>query len=280
MRELIIEGEKSLLSASSSARLDAELLLCLVIGCERLGLIARSNESVPSEAESRFRTLLERRSRGEPVAYLLGEQEFYGLRFEVSPAVLIPRPETELLVEQALLELTRRDSRRRVLDLGTGSGCVIVSLASELVRRGLRAELTAVDKSADALAVAKRNASRHPGGDAIRFLQSNWFSSLSGEVFDLVVGNPPYVEEGSLEVSREVHFEPEAALYSGPQGTDDIFRILGEAPRYLAPGGVVLLECGYRQGCVASDERFASDFSARSVIKDLAGKDRVLRFET
>jgi len=276
IRDHIITGTQGLRNYSGSPRLDAELLLGFALGCSRLALISQALEEVPLEAEDRFKEYLERRSKREPIAYIIGEQEFFGLVFNVSPAVLIPRPETELLVEHGVAEYNKRGSGTRILDLGTGSGCVVVALASEIRRQSGSAHFTAVDKSSEALAVARSNASQHQVAELIDFRESDWFSALQGETFDIIVSNPPYIEDGSDKVSPEVHFEPSSALYAGPKGTRDLIRILEDAPQLLSSSGVIFLECGHRQGHLLTDSRIAKHFRDRSIIQDLSGRDRVL----
>jgi len=276
IRAHIISGAEYLKSSSTSSRLDAELLLGFALGCSRLSLISQALEEVPLEVELHFKRCLERRGKHEPIAYIIGEQELFGLLFEVSPAVLIPRPETELLVEHGVAEYKKRGPGTRILDLGTGSGCVVVALASEIRRQSGSAHFTAVDKSSEALAVARSNASRHQVAELIDFRESDWFSALQGETFDIIVSNPPYIEEGSKEVSPEVHYEPSSALYAGQEGTRDLIRILEDAPQLLSSSGVIFLECGHRQGHLLTDSRIAAHFRDRSIIQDLSGRDRVL----
>src|SRR5512139_2144208 len=198
------------------ARIEARALAVHAWQVETAWLIAHDTD-VPNPAQtSVFWALLEQRLAGQPIAYLTGEREFYGRPFHVTPDVLIPRPETELLVEQALTHLPP-DQPLRVLDLGTGSGCVAVTIALE----SPHSIVTAVDRSSAALALAERNAKALNA--TVRFLQSDWFSALSGECFDLIVGNPPYVAAADPHLARgDVRFEPMAALASGPDGDNDL----------------------------------------------------------
>lgn len=228
-----------------SPRLEAQLLLGHVLGCARIELVARSDEE-PAEGErARFKELIRRRVAGWPAAYLVGQREFYLLPFEVTPAVLIPRPDTEALVLEALNRLKGRPAAR-VLDLGTGSGCIAVSVA----HRCKGAAVTAVDVSPDALAVARRNAERHSVADRVAFLAGDLFAPLpAGAAFDLIVSNPPYVTPGELAgLAPEVRdHEPRVALDGGPDGLAFYRRIAAEAGRWLARGGAVLVEVGWTQ---------------------------------
>lgn len=226
--------EEALRSVSVDAR-EARLLLCAATGFSEASVMAFPERALSAEIEARFREYIERRTRGEPVAYILGRKEFYGLELLVTPAVLIPRPETELLVDLAL----QRDFASLV-DLGTGSGAIALALKQQ--RPGAR--VVAVESSAAALAVAQRNAVKH--NLAVEWRHGRWFEPLAGERFDLVVANPPYVAEGDAHL-RDLGFEPRLALTSGRDGLDAIREIVREAPRHLAPGGWLLLEHGVGQ---------------------------------
>jgi release factor glutamine methyltransferase len=226
--------EEALRSACLDPR-EARLLLAAAGGWSEAGVIAFPERVLDAEAEARFREFLRRRTGGEPVAYILGRKEFYGLELAVDPAVLVPRPETELLVE---LALQREFSS--VVDLGTGSGAIALAVK----RHRPAARVVAVDVSAAALAVARRNAARH--GLDIDLRQGRWFEPLAGERFDLVLANPPYVAEGDPHLP-DLGFEPRVALTSGTDGLDAIREIVREAPRHLTPGGWLLLEHGMGQ---------------------------------
>lgn len=251
------------------ARIEARALAVHAWQVGTAWLIAHDTD-VPDPAQrAAFLALLDERLAGRPVAYLTGTREFYGRPFLVTPEVLIPRPETELLVEQALLHLPAGHPSH-VLDLGTGSGCVAVTLALERPH----AIVTAVDRSPPALALAERNA--HALGATVRFLQSNWFSSLAGEHFDLIVGNPPYVAAGDPHLGRgDVRFEPRGALAAGPDGFDDLRRIVRDAPAHLSPGGWLWLEHGFEQGeltCRLLREAGMEDVAS---LPDAAGLPRI-----
>lgn len=267
------DAESALRLRSPSPELDAGVLLAHVLGCARIYLVAHNRDLLTTEQRERFLALVARRAKGEPVAYLVGEREFFGRPFYVSPAVLIPRPETELLVERAL-EYARACGARRVLDLGTGSGCIAITLAAELTQQGMQVEVCGVDRSREALACAARNAERH--GVSLSLFEGSWFDPVQGsEPFDLVVANPPYIAEGDLRRSPETDFEPPQALFSGAEGLDDLRAILSSARAAITTRGAVLLEIGSEQGEVVSALARARGFTA-TVLRDLAGMDRVV----
>jgi release factor glutamine methyltransferase len=253
--------------------LDARVLLAAVLRVSQLHLVAHSEQVLTRADEERFCALVERRAAGEPVAYLTGEREFFSRSFHVTPAVLIPRPETELLVELALERLPH-NSRARVLDLGTGSGCIAVSLA--LSRGGVR--VTATDASAAALGVACGNAQRLGAGN-IQFAQGHWFDAFDaagGERFDLIVSNPPYVATGDAHLQQgDVRFEPASALTSGVDGLDAIRLIAASARRHLSHGGWLMLEHGYDQALRCRELFARAGFSDVQSARDLAGIERV-----
>lgn len=251
-------------------RVDARALLCHVIGRDTAYLIAHREAFLTSEEARAFRALLGRRQGGEPVAYLTGEREFFGRSFKVTPAVLVPRAETERLVELAL-ERVPSDRACSVLDLGTGSGCIAITIAIE---RPL-ARVKAVDQSREALEVACENAARL-GAANIRFARSDWFSALQGRTFDVILANPPYVAEGDPHLQQgDLRFEPAAALRSGPDGLAAIRRIVSEAPAHLEAGGWLLLEHGYDQAERARTLVEAAGFDSVFSAADLAGIARV-----
>jgi release factor glutamine methyltransferase len=258
-----------------SPRLEAQILLGHVMSCPKIELIARSDEE-PTEAErAAFKDLIRRRVEGWPVAYLVGRREFYLLAFEVTPAVLIPRPDTETLVLESLNRL-KGMAAPSVLDLGTGSGCIAVSVA----HRAKTARVTAVDVSPDALAVARRNAVAHGVVDRTTFLAGDLFVPLPADAaFDLIVSNPPYVTPGELAaLAPEVRdHEPRVALDGGPDGLAFYRRIAGDAGRYLKPGGSVLVEVGWTQEpAVRAIFEARSELAVGSSVKDMAGRLRVV----
>jgi release factor glutamine methyltransferase len=252
------------------AQLEVQLCAMRALGIDRTRLIADLELAAQARASAAYRALLERRTAGEPMAYILGEREFHGLDFAVNPAVLIPRAETETLVDLAL-EHIAPDLPVRVLDLGTGSGCIAVTLAA------LRpmARVTATDVSEQALAVARSNAAGH-GIEHIDFRLGDCYALVRSEVFDLIVSNPPYVAEGDPHLAQgDLRFEPKQALTSGPDGLDLIRRIVAGAPARLRAMGWLLLEHGYDQGERVSQLLQAAGFGTVRTVADLAGLPRV-----
>jgi len=251
------------------ARLEARVLAAFAWKVTPAWLIAHDRDT-PTDAQiAAADALLTRRLAGEPIAYLVGAREFYGRPFEVSPAVLIPRPDTELLVELALAHAPPGQAVE-VLDLGTGSGCIAVTLALE---RPL-AQVTALDRSPAALAVAQRNAARLDAH--VEFLSSDWFAALGGRRFDLIVCNPPYIAAGDPHLGRgDIRFEPLAALAAGGDGLDDLRRLTATAGAHLKPGGALLLEHGYNQADAVQALLQASGFQRPRSWTDLSGIRRV-----
>jgi release factor glutamine methyltransferase len=252
-------------------RYDADLLLGDVLGRGRGWLLAHADDVMDAEAEAAFVALIERRQAGEPVAYLLGHWGFWSLELEVSTATLIPRVETELLVELALRRLPEPGNPIRVADLGTGSGAVALALAHERPD----AHVTALDRSADALAVAQRNLRRLQLGN-VDLVRSDWLASLLADRFDLIVANPPYIEAGDAHLQRgDLRFEPPAALVSGSDGLDAIRAITRTAGACLKPGGWLLFEHGMAQGPAAWELLSAAGYTEIATVQDLERRDRV-----
>lgn len=255
---------------SSSARLDAELLLEHVTGLSRTSFRSTPERELPTAAGWSFQQLVMRRVKGEPVAYICGQQEFWSLLFEVSPAVLIPRPDTELLVERALTHIAREQAAQ-VADLGTGSGAVALAIASERPA----SHVTATDASADALVVASRNAGRLQIGN-VRFVQGDWWQPLAGQRFDIVVSNPPYIAPDDRDLAAEVRrFEPGIALFAGLQGLDALTAIARQARDHLQPNGWLLLEHGWKQAAAVRDLLVRYGFAHVRSHADLAGHERI-----
>ena len=252
---------------SDSPVLDAEILLAHVLGRPRAFLRAHADDAVPPADHDRFRSLLTRRLAGEPVAYLTGKREFWSLDLEVGPGVLVPRPETELLVETALDAMADRPAPQ-ILDLGVGSGAIAVALAVELPS----ARITAVDASAAALEVARRNATR-AGVDNIEFLQGSWYQPLAGRRFDAIVANPPYLAADDPHLPALAH-EPAGALIAGPTGLEALEEITAGAPGRLHPGGIVILEHGSGQGAAVREMCARAGLQAVETRRDLAGLER------
>jgi release factor glutamine methyltransferase len=251
--------------------MEARILLSHVLGWNHARIASYPEAPLPPEAAARFSGLLAHRERGEPVAYLIGASEFYGRPFRVGPQVLIPRPETELLVDLALQRL-RHLERPRILDLGTGSGVLAATLALELSA----ARVTAVDVSRDALDVAQSNA--RALGAAVRFHHGDWFHAVGGrETFDLILANPPYIAAGDQHLGEgDLRFEPSFALTDGSaDGLDSIRCIVKQAPARLAAGGWLLLEHGYDQAIECRALLQAAGFRGFASWRDLAGIERV-----
>jgi release factor glutamine methyltransferase len=255
---------------SGSARIDVQCLLQSVLQVDRAWILCHPEQSLEPDQQAKYASLFDRRLKGEPIAYLVGEREFFGLTLKVSPATLIPRPETELLVEQALQRIPPR-SKCRVLDLGTGSGAIALSIAYERPD----AEVVAVDASKDALEVARFNVQRLNLGN-VRLLPSNWFSALQGEHFDIIVSNPPYVAAGDAHLTQgDVRFEPRSALASGTDGLDDIRNICAKAKNHLNANGWLLFEHGHDQAAQVCVLLQRSGFGNVFSVRDLAGIERV-----
>jgi release factor glutamine methyltransferase len=263
-------GLRRRLAASPSADLDAELLLAHVLRCGRAALAAAPEREL-SDAEARaLAELAVRRCAGEPVAYLTGRRAFWTLDLEVTPEVLVPRPETELLVETALGEL-RTVARPAVLDLGTGSGAIALAIASERPD----ASVTAVDQSAAALEVAARNAFRLRIGN-VRFLQGSWYEPVDALKFHVIIANPPYVAEGDPLLAALAH-EPRPALVSGPEGLDALAEICRGARQHLAAGGILIVEHGASQGGAVRAMVTGAGLGRVATLNDLAGLPRATR---
>lgn len=250
--------------------LEARVLLCHVMRRQAAYLIAHADEALESEQAGAFNALITRRAAGEPVAYITGGREFFGLDFHVTPAVLIPRPETELLVELALARIPE-SSACHVLDLGTGSGCVAISIA----RRRPKSRVTAIDQSREALALARENA-RSLDVRNVEFDSGKWFSGLGARRFDVVVSNPPYVAEGDPHLMEgDLRFEPPLALCGGRDGLDAIRTIVAEATAHLCADGWLLFEHGSDQASACRTLLLAADFKAVASWRDLSGHERV-----
>ena len=255
---------------SPTARLDAELLLAAALGKPRSFLHTWPERIVSTEAALAFAGYLQRRRTGEPVAYILGQQGFWKLDLEVAPHTLIPRPETEMLVEAAL-ELVPAFAPAQVLDLGTGTGAIGLALANDRQQW----KITAVDRVPEAVALAERNRQRLQLDNA-EVLNSHWFSALEGRQFDLIISNPPYIAETDPHLSMgDVRFEPGSALTSGPDGLDDLRTIISEAPAHLTPGGWLLLEHGYDQGPAVRELLIRHGFERIQTRRDLGEHERI-----
>jgi len=266
--ELVSQAVRALAGASSSPLLDAELLIAFATGQRRSSVLAFPERRVPFARAEELERLIARRVRGEPLAYLTRTQEFFSLPLRVTPAVLIPRPETELLVEEALAHCPRGE-RCAVLDLGTGSGAIALAIKHERPE----AQVTAADVSGAALTVASANAQRL--GLDVRFVESNWFAALADERFDLIVCNPPYVAAEDRAFA-ELAFEPRLALDGGADGLDSLRLVLAAARDHLNRNGLLLLEHGYDQRAALVKLAAALGWQVVAARADLAGHARVL----
>jgi release factor glutamine methyltransferase len=300
VRAALKEGLAQLRDANvCSFTLAAELLLLHTLGKDRTWLYAHPDETIPEADAERFYKLLARRAAGEPTQHLTGKQEFWGLDFEVTPDVLIPRPETEHVIEVALARLAVREIRAgrkqtltgdglEIIDVGTGSGCIAIALAKDLPG----ARIMATDISPGALAVARRNARRHAVADRIQFRESNLLDSLASAKVstldtslvrssDLIVSNPPYIgrnERETLEPEVRDH-EPELALYGGEEGYELYAELIAQAAHHLAHGGLLVLELGHNSLPAVEPLLDLPNWTNVGVTKDLAGIDRVLAAE-
>lgn len=275
LRDWLRQGEARLQAGPhpGRARLDAETLLLHLIGKDRAWLLAHTDEEFGGCKSIGYSQLIERRAAGEPIQYITGECEFFGLPFRVNGDVLIPRPETEHLVER-MLELAADFPRPRIVDVGTGSGAIAVALAHKLPD----AELTAIDLSNPALQISKANAVRNGVADRLRFLQGDLLAPVAGEQFDFVVSNPPYVaisERDTLSVEVRDH-EPELALFAGSHGLDIYRRLAPAAYQAVAPNGFALFEIGYGQAEAIAQLLHAAGFKDIEFTKDLQRIDRVI----
>lgn len=261
---------------SDTARLDTEILLAHARGCRRIELYTRFDEVLDERERATMRELVRRRAQSEPVAYLVGHREFFSLDFRVTPAVLIPRPDTETLVVE-LLDACKTLEAPRVLDIGTGSGCIAVAAAVN--QRS--AQITATDRSEAALAVARENAQMHGVLERIRFLEGDLFAPLQeNEQFDVVASNPPYIADREKEtLQNDVRrYEPHEALFAGPTGLEVLSRLIDEVAGHLARGGTLILEISPEQApAVQKRMEAAGVYREIRVVKDLAGQARVVR---
>lgn len=274
LRDVLERGAARLVAGPhpEKARRDAETLLLHVSGRMRTDLLAHGEDAISDVQAARYETLLNRRVKGEPLQYITGETEFYGLPFRVTPAVLIPRPETEHLVEKVIVLASGFDTQR-IVDIGAGSGAIAVALAHHLPN----ARVATTDVSDAALAVARENAERNQVLDRISFLQGDLLTPVAGERFDLIVSNPPYValrDHDSLSVEVR-DYEPYLALFAGEDGLDVYRRLIPDAYRALALGGFIVLEIGYGQSDAVGDLLNAAGFTQVEFTTDLQGILRV-----
>lgn len=265
-----LQQAKKQLAACPTASLDAELLLLAVLKQTRAYLYTYPDKLLSAEDYEHFQSFIVRRQSGEPVAYILGHKDFWDLSLKVTPDVLIPRPETELLVELSL-NLLDQDKPAKLLDLGTGSGAIACSLAHTCSKW----QVTATDISAKALAVAQENVTAYQLNNVTCVL-SDWFENIQAQSFDVILSNPPYIEEGDPELCTEsMQYEPHSALFSPQQGLADLERIMQHAVAYLAPDGWLLLEHGFQQGNDVRTLFETHGYVNVTTHQDLAQRDRV-----
>ena len=268
--QALTQARQQLQTSSPSPASDASILLCHVLDCSSSHLIAWPDKQLSDDQSQNYNALIQQRSQGTPVAYITGEKEFWSLLLKVTPAVLIPRPETETLVEFTL-ETLKDNPKAKIADLGTGSGAIACALASEQPDW----HITATDASAEALAIAKQNAEAHQLHN-IDFVQGHWFQALQRQDYDMVISNPPYVAAGDPHLGQgDVRFEPDDALSSGIQGMDDIEAIAREAADHLIPGGWLAVEHGYDQQQLVHDCFTRNGFVDITQQADLAGIVRI-----
>lgn len=266
----LLTRSQSLIDVSDTAALDVELILCHCVQKNRTYLKTWPERELDSAQLKQFETLLKRRQQGEPVAYLIGSRGFWTLDLAVNPSTLIPRPETELLVEQALACLPY-NKEAHVLDLGTGTGAIALAIASE----NSHWQVLGCDVQEEAVVLAEQNRESHKIKNAT-FLQSHWFTSIPQQPFDLIVSNPPYIDPEDEHLSQgDVRFEPRSALVAANKGLADIEKIISTSNTYLKPDGWLMFEHGYDQGEAVRELIQQAGFSSISTIKDLGGMDRV-----
>ena len=254
----------------NEAKLEAQILLQHCLSVNRAWLLTHENDVMEANARAAFNTLMQRRLNGEPIAYILGKREFYGLEFKVTPDTLIPRPDTETLVEAAL-EKIPADQFCPVLDLGTGTGAIAISIA----RHRPHAKVVAVDASPTALAIAQENA-KNLGVSNVQFVLSDWFSELQGRTFDVIVSNPPYIAEEDVHLQQgDLRFEPMSALASGKDGLDSIRHIISQSAYHLNPKGWLMLEHGCDQSQAVAGLMEDPGYQSISSFLDLSGLYRV-----
>jgi release factor glutamine methyltransferase len=266
--EALQAARDRLAAASQNPRRDAEVLLAHVLGADQTALLTHPERVLTAAESAQYEEFLVRRTASEPMQYITGVQEFYGLPFAVSPHVLIPRPETELLVE-AVLKRVNPQSRARILDVGTGSGAIAVSLAYALPR----AQVTAIDLSPGALEVARGNAETHGVSERITWVKSDLLAAVTSLQFDVVVSNPPYIADREVLEPQVANYEPHAALYAGPTGLEAYVRLIPQARKVLKPNGWLLLEIGFGQSPAV--RKLLSDWTGVLFLSDLQGIRRV-----
>ncbi len=269
--DALLKSSRNYLSSKhESAAVDAEVLLCHVINKTRSFIYSWPEHTLTLQQQNDYQKLIQQRFQGQPIAYLVGSRDFWSLELRVSADVLIPRPDTERLVELAL-EKIPTDKKWHIADLGTGSGAIALAIASERPA----CHLYAVDRSVNALQIAESNAKRLEINN-IEFIEGSWFKPLKGKQFDIIASNPPYIPEEDIHLTQgDVRFEPTKALVSGKEGLDDIRLIISNAPLFLKHDGWLLLEHGYDQGNTVRSLLALADYTHVTTYQDLAKSDRV-----
>lgn len=273
LARLVELGKEQLKQSSDSAKLDAQILLAHVIEKPTTYLHTWPEKIPTDEQSAAYRALISNRETGKPVAYLVGEKEFWSLSFEVSPSTLIPRPDTEILVEEVLALIESRTFQSpKLLDLGTGTGAIALSLASELPTWSI----TAVDFSQQAVELAMRNAKKH-GLSATKIFQSDWFSTIESDArFDIIVSNPPYIDSSDIHLDQgDVRFEPSSALVADDFGYADLKHIATKACNYFKMTGYLFLEHGFEQGEQVRNILSSLGYRDAKTVKDFSGNDRI-----
>jgi len=272
--ELLLKAEQSI-NCSTSARLDAEILLCNVMQFNRAKIYAHPQQLVPDDKSALFQSLIKQRRQGHPIAYLTGKKEFWSLELAINKETLIPRPETECLVEAAL-QMIPDDVAFNILDLGTGSGAIAIAIASERPN----SKIVATEINSEALDLARENATIHQLNN-IQFLLSDWYKNIPLQSFDLIISNPPYIKQNDKHLSQgDVRFESELALVAGADGMDAINIVLENAKGYLANNAFLLIEHGYDQRVLVQHAFLTNGFKQIKTLQDLSGQDRATLGQT
>ena len=270
IQQALKQANQDLIGSSPSATIDAQVLLTHVLHCNTAHLLAWPKKELSSEQTARYQSLIKQRQTGKPVAHLTGQREFWSLDFFVDDSTLIPRPETETLVEFVLNKFTYKQSLK-LIDMGTGTGAIAISIATEKPHW----EITASDVSTEALNLARKN-SKHHNLSNVTLIQSNWFENIKKTDFDIIISNPPYIAENDPHLQQgDVRFEPQHALTSGKVGMDDINHLCQHGKNYLTPDGWLIIEHGYNQHQLVFDCFAKNDFTQIEQSQDLSGHIRM-----
>jgi len=272
--ELLLKAEQSI-NCSASARLDVEILFCDVMQCNRSRIYSHPQQFIPDDKSALFQSLIEQRRQGHPIAHLTGKKEFWSLELAINKDTLIPRPETECLVEAAL-QMIPDHVAFNILDLGTGSGAIAIAIASERPN----SKIVATEINSEALDLARENATIHQLNN-IKFLLSDWYKNIPLQSFDLIISNPPYIKQNDKHLSQgDVRFESELALVAGADGMDAINIVLENAKGYLANNAFLLIEHGYDQRVLVQHAFLTNGFKQIKTLQDLSGQDRATLGQT